>query len=29
VKSFIEQGLLEIVEEAEDGWIYQTKLRKK
>ena len=29
VKSFREQGLLEIVEEAEDGWIYQTKLRKK
>lgn len=28
VKTFIEQGLLEIAEEAEDGWIYQTKLRK-
>ena len=28
VETFIEQGLLEIAEEAEDGWIYQTKLRK-
>ncbi len=28
VKTFIEQGRLEIAEKAEDGWIYQTKLRK-